>query len=461
MSELPPSPYNLTIFVESAENLPLADKPYALVVIDEKIKGRTNTSPKNISFPTWQTRFDISLNHQYHTICIKIYDEGKSRKDDFLGLVCVDLSSLSKNKVVPFTELLSDTTNSHPTKGKLTFSLLLKRNKNIIRVIPKSKYVDFGLDQEANISLSPLEFLSRKHATLLAHGGLFTEFRDIAAEVDGFVDLYGLSCSKVSEMFSFPKPISRASRQYMSSSGAQRDIHSSSIITSIHSGSPIKECGVQFYPSDDASQQVTPFLEFPNRYCLWSWLAWLRLAQKYGRGEISDDEPLGQFIAEKNGKLVMKSLQLYVGDAVYSGQFSLSFDNINLLQCEDTTTGKVIYTLDMSFFKSMSIAPDSLTWRPNRLQINKMAVRSTAGPRTGTGTGKGKDASSFPMGSSALVSVSRVTKSLRSFSGDVPALSTGVQNLMMGVGASAEGMIKRGVRALFLFICIRIVNDSL
>jgi C2 domain/PH domain/Integral peroxisomal membrane peroxin len=72
--------------------------PYAVIIFEEHLY-RTQTIPETL-YPVWRESFAMKSRGQSPLLFVGVFDEDELTKDDFLGMVCINLAKLPRNELV-------------------------------------------------------------------------------------------------------------------------------------------------------------------------------------------------------------------------------------------------------------------------------------------------------------------------------------------------------------------------
>lgn len=148
------SPFILEVQLLSGSSIPIADAwkrssdPYIEIWIGDRQIGRTKTIYSNLN-PSWNETFQCNLLHRQCTMELKVFDEDMA-DPDFLGSIKIEVSELPVNREVQLAysvEVAEAFKKASTTQPKVKAGLHLKRNSNLILIVPQQQ------QQEAQLSL--------------------------------------------------------------------------------------------------------------------------------------------------------------------------------------------------------------------------------------------------------------------------------------------------------------------
>lgn len=488
-----PTPYTLFLVVGSAEKLAIGDytssDPYVTVAIDNKKIGKTTTVYKNLS-PTWDASFIIPLFHTHHTMTLTIYDEDIDSNDDFLGALEFRIDSLPIGDVGDEVRQLRDGDNTKDVKGKLKYSILLTKCKSLVKFQLDPNVLNTPLYNASKQTDScdnvveyfcPFEKVVSNYSSLLFKGNIGHDylFRDIVSDIEC---LPGAATSrKLSNMYSFQKYSSRTCRQLISSS--QLDLLTGK--SSYRHNYPMRSCGFCIQVDRTATgtagehsyeplgqqlkqqqQQVDHFFEFPDRFRLWSWVRWLRVAEGYWRKNIKFED-LPSWILEND--LTYNGITLHRSDEedLY-GSVNISLTRPFVIRCtrdnskrlagigisslarrsEATRNSSHGFDIDISRVSVLSITADSVPWKRLQLRIEQVFVRRFD-PLEQSKDSKSSSRSIADAAAEVGRNVAATVRPLArvAATADVPAANMSIQSAVIGVGNVAGSLLRRGANA--------------
>lgn len=130
-------PFFCFVNIKSAQKLPIADvtssDPFVIVMLGDRRIGETSVKKRSLS-PVWNESKSFSLVHLNHSLSFEVMDEDNN-KDDPLGIVSVDLSTLKIDTVNDITLVLEQVENSPIiASGTLSLSIEIRSNLSMIRL---------------------------------------------------------------------------------------------------------------------------------------------------------------------------------------------------------------------------------------------------------------------------------------------------------------------------------------
>lgn len=383
--------YTLAVTVQSAENLIIADilnsDPYVVLSVGEKTVGRTQTIYRNHVNPVWDKLFTIPLLHTNNTLKLRVYDEDPN-KSDFMGQASVNLELLSLNvEKVEKAELLQ-ADNVTKSKGTICFKMLLTRNDSIIKIV-KGPVIDkasipqvatvLAMDELHSIGASELIINTIFQSRLLTMqpGIMYRELlRDILFDVREIAEEGRQNLAKQLDRPSIA-PLMTSQVRSSCQTGFCTRINwlSQQAVPEM----PFMDLGIRFQFHSNSHLPTNCFLGFPNKYLLWVWVKWLRVAKGYWKGEIVDED-LPLWIVRENGRLASSALLSFTfGDSTIEGSGVLSMSKPDLLVIEHIETRVVIYKLDLTDLVSLQVTVDSVFPHDYSLQIKDISGIMDAG----------------------------------------------------------------------------------
>lgn len=379
-------PYKLDLVIQSATNLFIGlidtnnpPKLYVDVLIDGTSIGTTATVSENPQNPKWYTPFNTSLQHVEQRLTIKILlknDEIKSKKDELLSEINIDLSSFQINKVASCTKslFLANQCTNH-NDGTLNFSVILKRNRVIQfrSILPPN----FGTE-------SALEHALQKRSTLIFHQDRLHELRDLVEDLKDLNDQIGKPCVPANNFlseFKFARSAPRINR--VPTSGTLWDPINDSFCPGYPMGS---ECSIMLYryPDDEISCHLDHYenektnkascvqIIFLSRPLLWLWLRWLRTALAYWRANGSEDS-LPEEMLDADKQVMRQQVRLRIGEKETSMYCWLKLKNFYKLIFEGTSL-----SFDLNEYRVICLSHDSGQCAPSLLQVQRVSIKCSA-----------------------------------------------------------------------------------
>jgi hypothetical protein len=211
--------------------------------------------------------------------------------------------------------------------------------------------------------------------------------RDIFMDV-GSIAGTAASTAPLNSMYLFQKDMKRFTRQMISSCDLNftfqpngRPRESSSQLQESSLAYPQKEIGIRFLVSTDnfTGSPNDAFLQFPSPYLLWVWLKWLTFSQSYWARDttnLSDPEELPPWVILNNCHISSATLSLHTQGQVYTGRILLDITQPHKLICEHGDGVDTTLTLDLRVYSRIQSSLDAIPWKPIRLQIDKIVVKS-------------------------------------------------------------------------------------
>ena len=384
------SPYKLLVTVIGARNLPIADfttsDPYVIINVGGKTIGRTKTIYKNHLAPEWGEGFYAAVFHVDQDIELQIFDEDQGKADDLMGTVTINLRSLPINRM---HEAMYEVTNAGSFKANATISLaiLLGRKEGTIKVVGNNEVVNrrkrYGIvspggsapnteDNAASQDIIVLPQQKALEADVLwneTHDLLRLTFADFFAERPSTHFNNSLLRDLLYDSLAIRKN-SRAAQLASNWNYSDSAFHRyklrlvNSTKVSLRTGTferygPIEENTIQLNLSEDDTRFI--LLTFPNRFAMWTWAKWLKLAYDVWHGRVKRAD-IPEWATEEP-TITANNLHIRSSDGnVREGRVSLSLDRSHELQCVNAYIG-------LTNLLSFVVAADSVVPRNYCLEV--------------------------------------------------------------------------------------------
>jgi hypothetical protein len=222
-------------------------------------------------------------------------------------------------------------------------------------------------------------------------------------------------------------------------------------------GEPIKECRFTLkIPSASGSNEYLELiLDFPTRFSLWYWLRLFRVAKLCWGGKRSADD-LPVWTTDIRDRSITFPLAGRFDNTVLIGRWTLSLDMPHIIQVEKEGE-KIPITVDITYCTNLSFSPNSLPWRPIRLQIDRViAVSAAASTGSSVIVENNKNrrhlttqVTEFTKSTISEISTTATGTLRKITAGDTPALIADVQYTIAEVGSTAEDIARRGANIAF------------
>jgi Ca2+-dependent lipid-binding protein len=292
------TPFNLNIIIHKAEDLAIADTfssdPYVVLHVGENSIGQTKVKPNNLN-PIWEEIFSISLIHVHQNINLKIIDKDDYGEDDVMGQVNIDLINIKIGEINKQLYNIEKAGDMKP-KGNLIVSIEIIVN-DLIQIIKKPSEIETRsplliqmLEEELNNSNVTDPVIQTMHnLSKSMTNTLFT--RDLVKDL--LLDIQNISQKNIENIkdnklnFTNRKKISLdemfhleiKSREYKSATFIDLINNTYKKITPYST-----DIGISFVTEESG---YNPMLVFPNKYSMWVWTRWLRLAFEVWNGKLS------------------------------------------------------------------------------------------------------------------------------------------------------------------------------
>jgi hypothetical protein len=305
-------PFKLSVTVNSAENLPVADfttsDPYVAVYMGDRLIGRTKTIKRNHLAPKWNEWMPhIPLLHANHELRFEIFDEDIGKDDDKLGYVKVDLKDHPSDGTVLRQRYAVTNSGQYKSKSFIEVTTVLARNDNVIQIQTKedalslstSAYSPHG--KKSSGDLSPvLDIFPKQIIQSLEKESLWETSSDVTKEALKLFILEDSNSSLLSMPFLrdllFESAIfsQRTENKYYVIDVLRTKLklqNSTKILLDegeVFQAAPIDEVSLQINLSQDDTKFI--LLTFSNRFMIWSWVKWLRLAYEYWNEHLKKED---------------------------------------------------------------------------------------------------------------------------------------------------------------------------
>jgi hypothetical protein len=290
-------PFKLLVIIHSASDLPVADvfasDPYIIASLGDRIIGRTKTIKRNLN-PIWnETLPHQSLLHYNYEIEFKVFDEDPGSDADYLGHFKVDLKDFPSDGSVTRRKYPMINAPKYKSKSFVETSIILARNDNVIQIqsknMPRASFSGWG-------DYLPEAVMSRVESEPLWE----TSSEIIKSTIREAVS----ADSSSSELLSIPfirdllcdtsifLQDQQDHKYYLIEllRAKLRLQNSTKLILYLgetYPHYPIEENSLQINLSQDDTKFI--LLTFANRFMIWSWMKWIRLAYDYWLGAIAKD----------------------------------------------------------------------------------------------------------------------------------------------------------------------------
>lgn len=384
-------PYKLLITVIAAHNLPIADitssDPYVTIRLGDKLLGRTKTVYRNRLNPKWDEIFVASLLHVNHVLELKVFDEDIGKDPDLMGSIEINLADVPIGSAFESSYPVVNAVG-YKAQATLDISILIGRNENIIQIKPSSYFEKYtpikSIQDNPNLLRYMEEFLVKESCWETLPDIVHKTFRDFSKE--GYLSYF--SQAAVQDMLYDVAAILNPSEQADIACDYSRVaffreklklINSMKLV--LESGqylrnAPIESNSIQINLSADDSKYVVITLQ--NRFALWTWVAWLRLAYKYWK----DVRP-------------KKSLPVWATTKVISNQAKIAAKYQEFASCKVSISLERPYELlinnqeiiSLEGMTSLTLAADSEEPKDYKLQIEAIDLNVIDGVQQEVGKG--------------------------------------------------------------------------
>jgi hypothetical protein len=365
-------------------------------MIDDKIVGQSSTVPRNHADPSWEEYFETPLLHCNSKLYLNVLhnrsSEGLSRDYDYiLGVIAIDLSTVALNSTrrykYPLERTLAPNVSStSKSKGVLSFSMRISKNDNIIRVVSMLDFNDlvrqFDEFNRTKFGLSIENILNAIDATdavrhAIRQSSLVTDYSLFNYNFikDVLYDSYAITLVRNLNKGVAVKPPASDNNDKIQL--IHRPLIASTYINlekntySHYYYAPIADSCIQL-----VLQSQSPILYFPNKYILWTWVRWIRLAYDFWNNNVLYQD-LPSWAKAESITHVIRVLQ---GTTMLTGRCTISLNKTYEIWCESIDS-KSLLTIDATTLSGMIISIDSVLSTNYLLHLEVDSARITANYR--------------------------------------------------------------------------------
>jgi hypothetical protein len=306
-------PFKLSVTVNAAENLPVADfttsDPYVAVYMGDRLIGRTKTIKRNHLAPKWNEWMPhIPLLHANHELRFEIFDEDIGKDDDKLGYVKVDLKDHPSDGTVVRQRYAVINSGQYKSKSFIEVTTVLARNDNVIQIQTKEDALSLSTSgaysphgKKSNGELSPvLDIFPKQIIQSLEKESLWETSSEVTKEALKLFILEDSTSSLLSMPFLrdllFESAIfsQRTENKYYVIDVLRTKLklqNSTKLLLDegeVFQAAPIDEVSLQINLSQDDTKFI--LFTFSNRFMIWSWVKWLRLAYEYWNEHLKKED---------------------------------------------------------------------------------------------------------------------------------------------------------------------------
>lgn len=364
-------PYTMTVIIHDILGFENQENPLYLVLdIDGKILGRTVPSRVGQIRSTWSTlQFSKKLFHLSNDLNARVFTQLSPNKEIFSGSMTISLVSIPLNSMETFTSDLNSGYQIVMTvfieKSIKLFNLSETRRTDVGNQLMLTK---IGLPEDDIKRI----YISDPVSTALLRIFSETSNLDLISRHRGLIEDILIDAN-------FLNPQSAAT--YITSTSRSMRIRrhetSSSILTmatcKCRESLPQPGLTIIFDVSGSFAHKVE--IVFPNKYMLWFWAKWIRLAKEYSKRNLDRTDLFVATALRRGSALVSESEIVFSVDCeTQVGACSLDLDRPHELQCFDMNHGLPSLIIPLQSVQEISISADSSEPKNYTIQFKSIQV---------------------------------------------------------------------------------------
>lgn len=312
-------PFKLLITVHSAENLPIADyttsDPYIVAYVGDRLIGKTKVIKRNHLNPKWnETLPHVNLLHTNHELEFKIFDEDVGKDDDLMGTVKLELKDVPSDGSVLRKRFPMVCAPGFKSKSFVDVTIVIARNDSVITIqsVDPHAFDQDKIDKELendHLSQVLLQTIQREKLWELSSDVIKTTLtkwigddvssallsapflRDLLFEATIFNQSNSFELNSSELLIDVVRnrlKIQNSTKLLLQPVHQHQDEHHNKSSGEVYSYGPIEDLSLQINLAPDDSKFI--LLTFSNRFMIWNWIKWIRVAYEYWHGHLTKDD---------------------------------------------------------------------------------------------------------------------------------------------------------------------------